>query len=916
MVNIANQLIPHFPPEYIPQNSKAIDFCDEFVACATGFCVHFAYLKGNQLTRAYSFPISTYPITSLRFHQKTHRLAVGNSIGTVYLFDVNKRAIIARAASNSRDDDCVLCLQWHHDELFALYQNQKLISYTFSPTFSDASKQLSHFVCLWSTSLPASHSRMSIDPHNSDKILFSGSSATFSVFKLSETGGPPSPLLRLVTLNGAGNINDAVWSLHLPNYIFLLTDTELFIFDSSNQGITSMTQHQRSASSFSSLLQFATNDKRLLILHKSGSISVLNVQVPPYLITFNGEVNYKHRNQTYVNFSKDYGNDDFVILWFAPLGLCVYDANRKRVVSMCPLFTSGITSFDTDGISIVYGTKSGNVIYCDLFDTDRANVFSVSEDTVTFVNLCPARNRIYWHTPSRIGVVDLSLRQIQIFSSRASPVTKAIGSFQGCLIVQRAPSVLGIYINDKEQPILLNNAAIDFCFNEGNASFDEGEFAILHENKEILFYKYSGTKVTPVFRLQKAFAASQSPSCVAWYDKTVVIGTQEGTVYSYNISRVHGKRKITLVASTTQNSPIVKLSVTEQNNNVFGLTSDNRLFMNIKDSLICPKKVVQFYPVSSELVLTLSPSGYLQFLTSPKFSQLSTQSKILPLPSPKFFLTEKLKDPTSEPYFSLDARDAWLILRNQTPLRLKAAAAASPDSKIFEEIVYELLNHSNLDPSNKMELLFPSLLYANRFTEASDALLAVDVNEKRYLYCILLASLAIGFDKKIGEKQKTRLKMSALALFTSEKYEDGAMLLRLARLDKAAVDYLLESQQLNIAMRFVRSSLEDEEKREMMIRCGGFLLQKGNMKQAVPFFAGCGEFHPLLFVLFSMQEIADCFFIKRYAEKNGLLKPLNENITKAVGTIMPLDELCHVIDAEFKSLLYHNDIDVNLYFTE
>ena len=67
-------------------------------------------------------------------------------------------------------------------------------------------------------------------------------------------------------------------------------------------------------------------------------------------------------------------------------------------------------------------------------------------------------------------------------------------------------------------------------------------------------------------------------------------------------------------------------------------------------------------------------------------------------------------------------------------MRLKAEAAASDDSGIYEEIVYDILNRSNLDMSDKMELLFPSLLYANRFTEASDALLAVDVNEKRYMY--------------------------------------------------------------------------------------------------------------------------------------------------------------------------------------
>lgn len=914
MVDIADQLIPHFPPEYLPQNRESIDFCNDFAACATGFCVHFFYLKGKQITRAYSFPISTISITSLRFHPSTNQLAVGNSRGTVFLFDIHKRTVIARASSTSRDDDSISSLQWNNNELYVLYKSQKLSCLSYSPTFSDTTKQLSHFVCLWTISLPAPYTRMSLDPQNHDKILLSGSGAAFSVFKLSETGGPPTTTLKLVTLNGAGDVNDASWSIHLPNYIFLLTDTELFIFDTATQGITAITQHKRSASSFSTLMQFATNDKKMIIFHKSGTMSVLKVEIPPFKVSFAHEITYKHRNQTYINYAKDSGNDDYVILWFVPLGLCTFDINKERTVSMCQLEASGITSFDTDGISIVYGTKKGNVIYSDLFDLERGSIFNVSNDSVTFVSLCPARNRIFWHTPSRIGVVDLTRNQNQLFSSRASPVTKAVGSFQGCLIVQRAPSVLGIFIDDIERPILLSTAAIDFCFNESNASFDEGEFAILHENKDVIFYKYNSKTYTPSFKLQKAFSSNSTPICIAWKDHIVVIGTLEGNVNAYQFVEKEGKKKIVLSANNLFSHSIKKLTVSERT--IFGLTSENELFVNVKEPIFCNMKVVQFYPVSPELVLTLSPSGYLQFLTSPKFSQLSKQSKLLPLPSEQLFLTEKLKDPTKEHYFTIEARDIWSILHNQVPLRLKAMAAASDDSAVYEEIVYTLLNQSNVDPSKKMELSFPALLYANRFTEASDALLAVDVNEDRFLYCILLASLAIGFDKKIGEKQKTRLKMSALALLTSEKFDDGAMLLRLARLDKAAVEYLLESQQLEIAMRFVRSSLEGEEKKEMMLRCGGFLLQKGNMRRAALFFAGCGEFHPLLFVMLNMQKIPDAFFIKRYAVKNNLMKPLSENMSKAVGTIMPLDELSHVIDAEFKSLLYHLDIDTNLYFDD
>jgi hypothetical protein len=101
-----------------------------------------------------------------------------------------------------------------------------------------------------------------------------------------------------------------------------------------------------------------------------------------------------------------------------------------------------------------------------------------------------------------------------------------------------------------------------------------------------------------------------------------------------------------------------------------------------------------------------------------------------------------------------------------------------------------------------------------------------------------------------------------------------------------------------------------------MLECGGYLLKVGELARAIPFLAGCREFHPLLYALYTLGNVFDCFFLKRHAEKNGWLTPLPESASAAVGSIIGLDELSHMIDAEFQLLITSLNVDVKAFFPD
>lgn len=900
-MNPADQFIPRFPSHYVGENQGAFDVSESgIVACATGSTIHLSYLNGAKLVRGYSAQIGKNPITALKFDTNKRQLAVGNSRGSVYLVDIDTRNPIA-ACTFSKDRDPVLALEWRHSILIVLWANKKLAALSYSAAVStdkSGAFQHQHFSVIWEITLPVEHTRMVLNPHSRDMLLLSREGPEFSIYKFVSTTEAPVQFMGLVEMSCGGQIHDAQWCLSMPQQILLVLGDEIVAFSIVTQGIAPVAHQQRVASPFKKILQFPSNGKHVFVMHMSGTISILNSEDPTNL-TLEKELIHKEKPNTLVNWCQAPLDDNRIVLWYSPMGIGVYDDGKQSIVSLLPLCSSRITSFSTDGVSLAIGRSDGSIVCSDLFDMERTNVFKVASEPVLFTALCPGRNRVYWHTKSSLGAVELSSRFVRLFGGRALPVTKAIGSFEGALVVQRTPLVLGVFVNDIESPVLLEKPALDLCFDEGNAGIDEGCFAVLIESFEILLYRYNRHKVRLYKRLG-SFYGSLTPMSLAWRDNTFIFGTQEGSVHTINLALKKIEARF-----RHQNWKPKSLSFYE--GEVYGISSQGYLFAGDKQTSV---HVLDYFPISRHLILVLRANGVLELLTMPDFQPLLQRSSMLPIQSRQELIKSKLLGAREETYFTADGRDAWLCLRDDPPLRMNALCGVGDAGK-FIDCEIALTKTSQLTPAAMKMKLFSQLLFANRFTEASDVLLTADIEEQDYVHSVLLASVALGFTKSISDKQQARLKASAIMLLQSGSFEEGAMLLRLGMLDRDAVKYLLDYNRVGLAVRFVRSMQDAEEKRRGMLKCGMYLLQRGKVKRSVPFFAGCREFHPLLFALYTLGEIMDCYFLKKYAESKELLKPLDPNLAKECNNMLGFDELCAMIDAEFQSLLCELNVDMD-----
>ena len=903
-----NQFIPRFPSEFRPENWSAFDVSETgMVACATGSTFHLSYLQGSKLVRGYSAQIGKNAITALKFDTNQRWLGVGDARGSVFLFDIDARSPIAACTfSKDKDREPVRALEWRHSILIVLRANKKLTALSYSAAVSKekgSSFQHQHFSVIWEVTLPVEHTRMELNPHTGDMLLLSREGPEFSIYRFVSQGEAPAQMMGLVTLNSGGEIRDAQWCLSLPQQILLVLGGEILMFNMATEGIAVVAHQQSVASQFDKILQFPSNDKHVFVMHRSGTISILNSEDPAKL-RLEKELIHREKGNRLVNWCQAPLDDNRIVLWYSPTGLGVYDDKQQSIVSFMTLFSSKVTSFSSDGVSLAIGRNDGSVVCSDLFDMERTQVFRVSEQPVLFTALCPARNRVYWHTKSSLGAIELSSRSVRILGGRALPVTKAVGSFEGALLVQRTPLVLGVFVNDTESPVLLEKTVVDFCFDEGNAGIEEGNFAVLTESFEILMYNYNRRRVR-VYKRLGSFYASLTPISLAWFDSTIIYGTMEGSVHTINLAV---KKIDTIVRRQNWKPQCLSL----RDGEVYGISSQGNLFVGNTETQV---QVSSYFPLSKHLILVLRTNGVLELLTMPDFKPLLKRSSMFPMLSREDMIKAKLADAKQDTYFSAVGRDAWLCMSKDPPLRMTSLCGVG-DSQKFMDCEICLTKCSTLKPEEMKKRVFTQLLFANRFTEASDMLLTVDVQEPDYVHSVLLASVALGFTKKISDKQQARLKASAILLFQSGSFEEGAMLLRLGMMDNTAIKYLLSHNRVGIALKFIRSITDNETKRAGMLRCGLYLLERGRLKRSVPFFAGCQEFHPLLFALYTLGEIFDCYFLKKYALEHDILKPLDPLIASTCSNMLGLEELCHMIDAEFQSKLSDLNVDVGKFFPD
>jgi hypothetical protein len=386
---------------------------------------------------------------------------------------------------------------------------------------------------------------------------------------------------------------------------------------------------------------------------------------------------------------------------------------------------------------------------------------------------------------------------------------------------------------------------------------------------------------------------------IALREDTIVAVSSEGGLYRCSVKKTQIK-KVAMPAKVSS----VGFGERET---LFGRTSTGFLYFGKEVSKIA---IMSAAVIQQNMVLVMRDDRVLEVLVLPSFRPLVKESKVLPLNSENEILRRRIF--RERPVFSRSGRDAWLCLRQSPPFGM-IGVCGSGDSRAFHDFEISFLKRATIDGRDKREALFFALLFADRWTEISDLLFEVDVKDKDYSYYVLISSLIMGFSNGVLSEQRVRLQESGLLLFQAGEFDRGSVFLRLGKCDRLAIDYCLEFGRLDIALNFLRGSLSDEDKAEAMLQIGGHLLKKGEILRSICFFASCREFHPLLFGLYSLGLISDCWFLKKWAKENGMLKGL-DNPKQFVGGIVGFEELCHVIDAEFQSILCSLSIDLELFF--
>lgn len=895
---IADTIIPQFPPAYVKENGRTIDWgIGNLIAYASGCVVHLSYVDGDKLQRMCSIEVAPYPVTCISLHPTRRILAVGDNNGRTFLWDLDSRRFFASAKS-SVPGDKALSLCWKDDILMILYESQRLIG--LKCVSSTSSELYRNFELLWEVELSNYFTNISVDPHYHLFLLLSGPKSIFSIYKSIRAEKCPVPYFETIQLTNPDEIQDAQWSLHLPGYIFIILRGEIMFFHMESKSIMPIITQKSTSSGFSFIVQFQNDYSHLITFHKSGAISVFeNKKFFTFVLKYDFQP--KLLNGIAVAAANSNLRDDIIALYYPQLGLALLDLNSFKIKTVNPIYPANITCFDCDGVGYAYGTSDGFIIFGNCFDVDELNHYSVGEGSVQYVSFDAKHRRIYWQTSKEVGVVNLTDKKIITYQSRiGTSALRCFGSHDGAFIVQRDARALGIFINDKERPLLLTSDAFDIAVDESKSNLTNGRFAVLMKNQFIRFFTYSPSGITEDKDGLKPRNIDSDAITFAINGCNFVTGFSNGLLLFYNQETKSIRRVITDFFN------LRKLKFV--GNYLYGLANQSTLFeINDKDDnpRICQHPVLNFCTINEEVILVKMDDKVVRFLNIADWKPVHYISKFIHLPTAaenlKLFIERRRKGEGLE-YITEDARDVWQVFNGKQSLRLSSLAGIGKPG-FYEDLTCELLERAGINNPEGLNVKFRAYLFSNRFEEAAAIISGDDPNEPGYLYKVTFSALLINVKKDIDDQTIAHLKMCATALMSSQKYYDAAVLFRVARLDRMAVDYLLSEEQIELALRFIRSVLDGEEKKSAVFKYGANRYNKGYVQPSLPFFAGAEEYHAVLAAMYQIGLVTDAYFLLQKLKETGRLKSLSENQRKLVPNMPPLEECINNIEVQFAEIL-------------
>ena len=112
----------------------------------------------------------------------------------------------------------------------------------------------------------------------------------------------------------------------------------------------------------------------------------------------------------------------------------------------------------------------------------------------------------------------------------------------------------------------------------------------------------------------------------------------------------------------------------------------------------------------------------------------------------------------------------------------------------------------------------------------------------------------------------------AVKLFANNQYDDGILMMRIGSLDKEAAEYLIDMDKHQLALRFLRSTVADSDKRLILFKLGAKLYGSQRKKEAITIFAASGEYHAVLSILLDLSLVADAHLLLTYLKQHDKLR--------------------------------------------
>ncbi|OHS98051.1 hypothetical protein TRFO_35619 [Tritrichomonas foetus] len=993
-MSFASEQIPLFPASFVDENIGVIDYSQyDTVAVASGNTVTFSYVKNFALRQSFSIVVGESPVTALKFHQSNKFIIIGDSKGILYAYNFHKHQFIAkpysRSASNSgfaqshsngnlstlslmnssnSDNSAVQQIERFEGGLLVYYKSGHLVFYTIFQK-NDTNQLL--YNCLWETQTPEVLTHFTIDPFRHNRIFMYGkNSRTLQVYVVNDIHRPAKATSPPLDLNEGILLQNAQFSYHLQDYIFLVTEESIMLYNVELSIVVPLSHHQNATSLLTNIVQFHTDHSKILLFHRSGSISLLHLQKPFSLFSMT-EINHQLQTQDLISYKLSPTRDDILICVYKPIGLALLDLNTFKFVSISTMWCDKILSFSTDGERYIFGTNKGYVVTGNMYNIEDRMAFHISNKPVYFVsNSSPVKNRVFWENGESVGEIDLADHRVQHYPERSLRLERAVDSSCGALAVKREGDIIGIFIEGNEQIFTAPGQIIDFCFDDLHSSTIEGKIMVLVENNMILFFNYSKTEGITNAIIKKAVDMPSQPLCCAWNGKSFAIGYEDGfiVVYKANDANLTGPIANAKVA-IKNNFPIKKIQF--KGSFIYVLSGDENIYKinnKLNVSKVSSEAVLNFIVVNTGQIMCMGKGNSIFFIHAEDGSPILSNSKSLSVPTTKnIFMQRILNNPilfsdfrrkdannkndinnheennhfnssyindlpfpllhqmngNKKPafdkrsliYMTKEGRDFWMQLLGRPSLKHMLQYAAG-DSRLYDDTICDILLLGNCEESHQV-ILYRNLLFSNRIEEAVSVLSRVKAASHSFLLSTIISVAALSFEEDgINDEQCARLKSAGISLILNEKSREGSLLLRLAKLDTVAVEYLLQSDKISEAMKFVRSTLTKEEKQHACFQIAMKFFTNGKFKEAMMFFLTAQEETIALYCLKKMKRADDAFIIKNFLKENGLLRKISPEKVKMLGFSIDIKQLENSIDKAFSTMIEKRGGDVSKFFSK